>query len=55
MPASDPKTIARDLLKDAQIDPKVLDDVSAQLKSAKRNHVMAKQFDSRSESPRWSN
>ena len=52
--SSDPKTIAKGMLKDAGFDPKVLDEVAPLLRDASKNQVIAKQFGGRGESPRWS-
>ena len=52
--ASDPKTIAKGLLKDAGFDPKLLDDVAPLIREAGRNQTIAKQLGGRGDSPRWS-
>ena len=52
---SDPKTIAKGLLKDAGFDPKLFDDVAPLIREAGRNQTIAKQLGGRGDSPRWSN
>jgi len=53
--SSDPKTIAKSLLKDAGFDPKLLDEVAPLLRDAGRNQTIAKQLGGRGDTPRWSN
>ncbi len=52
---SDPKTIAKKLLKDAGFDPKLLEEVAPLIKEAGRHQTIAKQLGGRGDSPRWSN
>ena len=53
--SSDPKTVARGILKDAGFDPKLFDEVAPILREAGKNQTIAKQFGGRGDSPRWSN
>ena len=55
LPTVDVKRIAVELLKGAQIDPKAYDDVALLLKQSGRNKDLAKQFNPRSDVPRWTN
>ena len=52
--SSDPKVIAKGLLKDAGFDPKSLDDVAPLLRDAGRHQTIAKQLGGRGDTPRWS-
>lgn len=53
--SSDPKTVARGILKDAGFDPKLFDEVAPLLREAGKNQTIAKQLGGRGDSPRWSN